>query len=116
MKFDLASSSKKGGNMIIDSGTMLTYLPTKLYKALETIMIKSIKNLEFGKDPNGYMSLCYKTKSDDIMGAAEVITLHFEEGGDLELKSVNTFLRVTEDVLCFAFGPTDEDDLLIFGF
>ncbi|XP_062099847.1 aspartic proteinase CDR1-like [Humulus lupulus] len=113
VKFEL---TKKGaqGNMIIDSGTLLTYLPTKLYKALETMMRKSIKNLEFGKDPNGYTSLCYKTKSDDIDALG--FTFHFEDGGDVELKSViNTFLRVTEDVLCFAFAPTDLYDLLIFG-
>ncbi|PON87484.1 Aspartic peptidase [Trema orientale] len=117
-KFDLErnnnnitiSKANFKGNIIIDSGTTLTYLPTKLYNRLELEMRKAVKHLELAKDPNQVLTLCYKTKSDDI--DTPVVTFHFD-GADVELKTVNTFLRVERDVVCFAFTSTE--GILIYG-
>lgn len=103
------SSNAFMGNIMIDSGTMLTQLPTKLYNSLEQEMRHSI-HLELTKDPNQFSNLCYKTKSDDI--GAPTVVFHFD-GADVTLKTFNTFLRVNENVLCLAFVPTD--DLPIYG-
>ncbi|PON56676.1 Aspartic peptidase [Parasponia andersonii] len=117
-KFDLernnnniiVSKANFKGNIIIDSGTTLTYLPTKLYNRLELEMRKEVKHLELANDPNQVLTLCYKTKSDDI--DVPVVTFHFD-GADVELKAVNTFLRVEKYVICFAFTSTE--GILIYG-
>ena len=112
-KFDLVRkniSKAFKGNIIIDSGTTLTYLPRKLYNELELEMRNAVKHLKLAKDPNQISSLCYKTKSNDI--DAPVPTFHFD-GADVKLKTINTFVRVEQDVLCFAFSPTE--DILIYG-
>ncbi|TQE09013.1 hypothetical protein C1H46_005396 [Malus baccata] len=96
------------GNMIIDSGTTITTLPTKLYQSFETAIRKAI-HLEVTKDPTGILQLCYKTRPEID---APIVTVHFR-GADVKLKSVNTFVRVREDVVCLAFSPTN--DVGIYG-
>ncbi|KAH9611990.1 hypothetical protein KSS87_007152 [Heliosperma pusillum] len=96
------------GNIIIDSGTTLTILPKEFYDKLENELEKVIKG-ERIQDPEGSMGLCYKTKKDlDV----PVITARFA-GAEVELKAVNTFVRVEEDMACFAMVPASE--VAIFG-
>ncbi|KAM1140125.1 hypothetical protein ACFX19_040930 [Malus domestica] len=93
--------------MMIDSGTTITTLPTKLYQSFETAIRKAI-HLEVTKDPTGILRLV-KTKPEID---APIVTVHFR-GADVKLKSVNTFVRVREDVVCLAFSPTN--DVGIYG-
>jgi len=90
------------GNIIIDSGTTLTSLPTIVYSKLESAVANSIK-LPRAKDPNQVSNLCYKTTSDKV--DVPVITAHFS-GANVFLYGSNTFVRVADDVVCFAFVPT----------
>ncbi|RXH93195.1 hypothetical protein DVH24_013771 [Malus domestica] len=91
-----------------DSGTTITTSPTKLYQSFETAIRKAI-HLEVTKDPTGILRLCYKTKPEID---APIVTVHFR-GADMKLKSVNTFVRFREDVVCLAFSPTN--DVGIYG-
>ncbi|CAN6703763.1 unnamed protein product [Malus baccata var. baccata] len=96
------------GGTETDSGTTITTLPTKLYQSFETAIRKAI-HLEVTKDPTGILQLCYKTRPEID---APIVTVHFR-GADVKLKSVNTFVRVREDVVCLAFSPTN--DVGIYG-
>ncbi|KAJ6723276.1 ASPARTIC PROTEINASE CDR1-RELATED [Salix koriyanagi] len=54
------------------------------------------------EDPSGSLSVCYSATSDLKVPA---ITAHFT-GADVKLKSINTFIQVSDDVVCLAFAPT----------
>lgn len=96
------------GNIIIDSGTTLTLLPSRFYTELESAVASTIE-AEPVQDPQGVMGLCYRESS-----SLEIpdITIHFK-GGDVKLDKVNAFVAVSEDLYCFAFAANDQ--LLIYG-
>lgn len=106
---DVNSSQAFKGNVIIDSGTPVTFLPTDLYTSFEAEIRKEVHS-EVVKDPTEYsLNLCYKTTFDIT---DPIVTVHFN-GADVKLNPENTFLRVSEDVVCLAFGPTS--DVGIYG-
>lgn len=115
-KFDFpVVSSRLGGeaNIIIDSGTTLTLLPTDLYNNFATEISGSI-NLQRTNDPNQYLDDCYATTTDDY--EAPPVTMHFE-GADVPLQRENVFIRVSDDAVCLAFKAAgqDEDNIFIYG-
>ncbi|CAK9328536.1 unnamed protein product [Citrullus colocynthis] len=115
-KFDFpVVSSRLGGeaNIIIDSGTTLTLLPTDLYNNFATEISDSI-NLQRTNDPNQYLDDCYSTTTDDY--EAPPVTMHFE-GADVPLQRENVFIRVSNDAVCLAFKAAgqDEDNIFIYG-
>ncbi|KAL0425514.1 UNVERIFIED_CONTAM: Aspartic proteinase CDR1 [Sesamum radiatum] len=116
LDLDLSSSSLNGskashqeGNIIIDSGTTLTFLPSDLYDRVIRA-VKSQTKLRQITDPQGLLNLCYLSRGN----VAEVpkITVHFR-GADVELKPINTFVKTTQASLCLAFAPADV--LAIYG-
>ncbi|KAA8521039.1 hypothetical protein F0562_011808 [Nyssa sinensis] len=95
-----------GGNIIIDSGTTLTFLETSFYNDLKAAVIQVI-GLEPVPAPQGY-DLCYlKTYFSAV--PEMTIVLHFN-GADLSLKTLNTF-RDWEDISCFTMVPTEDKNL-----
>ncbi|KAL9310671.1 putative nepenthesin [Arabidopsis thaliana] len=96
------------GNIVIDSGTTLTLLPSNFYYELESVVASTIK-AERVQDPDGILSLCYR---DSSSFKVPDITVHFK-GGDVKLGNLNTFVAVSEDVSCFAFAANEQ--LTIFG-
>ncbi|KAM5559462.1 aspartic proteinase CDR1-like [Rosa sericea] len=92
------------GNMIIDSGTTLTYLPELLYDRFKSAIREALKDryLEVKQDPTG-SGLCFLTKYDILPGP--YVILHFN-GADVELKSTNTFIRMDDETVCLAFSPS----------
>jgi hypothetical protein len=105
----LGDDSESEGNIIIDSGTTLTLFPEDFYSRLEAAVVEEI-DLVRVDDPSQTLSLCYKSASDDIR--VPNITAHFK-GADVKLNLVNTFLRVSEEVLCFAFHSSES--IYIYG-
>ncbi|XP_065853907.1 aspartic proteinase CDR1-like [Euphorbia lathyris] len=103
--------SSREGNMIIDSGTTLTFLPQGFYVRVESAVIEAIKGLERVHDPQ-LLPLCYKTKLDNL--GAPVITMHFTNA-DVKLYDINSFVRVSEDVVCFSFSYTSDFQYSIYG-
>ncbi|KAI9083870.1 hypothetical protein K1719_034128 [Acacia pycnantha] len=93
-----AHSDGSEGNIIIDSGTTLTYLPSEFYSDLvseveEAISAKKVDRSDLGLSP------CY-AYSDDLK--IPDLTARFN-GGDVKLSSSNSFVRVDEATLCFIF-------------
>ncbi|CAI9089631.1 OLC1v1024239C1 [Oldenlandia corymbosa var. corymbosa] len=99
---------KKGGNIIIDSGVTLTFLPRQLATDLEATLRESITGT-ISPDPQGLFNLCYKTGQGTTFPD---IVAHFT-GANIILPTFNTFLQVSDDLICFTLLGTD--DLPIFG-
>ncbi|XP_043692872.1 aspartic proteinase CDR1-like [Telopea speciosissima] len=96
------------GNIFLDSGSTLTTLPIDLYDNLES-EVKKLIDGESVRDPIGLLSLCYKADTDVNVS----ITAHFSGGADLKLKQLNTFVKMSEELVCFAFIP--QDGVSVFG-
>lgn len=96
------------GNIIIDSGTTLTFLPKELYNQV-TIEVKRQMKMKEMDDPKGLLNLCYYATS--VTHVPE-INFHFK-GGDVKLKPQNTFVKTRENCLCLGFAPTSDEG--IFG-
>ncbi|XP_021827434.1 aspartic proteinase CDR1 [Prunus avium] len=92
------------GNIIIDSGTTLTFFPSDFYANLEAEVDKAI-----GKErmdvPNVPLSLCYKSSESEAEFKAPTLIVHFK-GADVKLDAAHTFVRASEEAVCFAFAPT----------
>ncbi|XP_060211197.1 aspartic proteinase CDR1-like [Lycium barbarum] len=107
------SSSTAGqdlGNIIIDSGTTLTYLPNDFYPALESTLVDSIKGYKRKDDPMGFFKLCYESKSG-VVDAPKVV-FHFTDA-DVELLPKSTFAKVDEGLVCLTI--TGSDNFAIYG-
>ncbi|XP_021895412.1 aspartic proteinase CDR1-like [Carica papaya] len=96
------------GNIIIDSGTTLTLLPREFYSEIESAVADAI-GAERIDDPAQVLNLCYKA-TDDLK--VPVLTVHFKDA-DVKLGSLNTFVRTSEEAVCFAFVAVD--NLAIYG-
>ncbi|XP_068657080.1 aspartic proteinase CDR1-like [Aristolochia californica] len=96
------------GNIIIDSGTTLTYLISSVFDEL-TSAVSSVIDLTPVKDPQQLFQLCYRAKAD-----AKLPYLNFGfSGANLRLAPLNTFIEVEEGIICLAVLPSD--GLMIFG-
>ncbi|XP_057723859.1 aspartic proteinase CDR1 [Arachis stenosperma] len=91
------------GNIIIDSGTFLTFLPEDLYLELES-EVASQMNLP--RVRTEVLNLCYKAPGNKIEGPT--ITAHFG-GADVELNTANTFVSVSDGVACLAFAAAESN-------
>ncbi|MBA0827263.1 hypothetical protein Goarm_012052 [Gossypium armourianum] len=107
IKFTGSSLGSEEGNIIIDSGTTLTLLPSDFYSEVESAMTSQIsaKRIE---GPEG-LSLCYNAKDEFKIPD---VTVHFTNA-DVKLKPLNTFIRVSDTALCFTFSSLD--DVAIYG-
>ncbi|KAK1374172.1 Aspartic peptidase [Heracleum sosnowskyi] len=97
------NANDKDGNIIIDSGTTLTYLPSDFYQNIED-EFKRIISLKPVKAEPGF-SLCYK-KEEGFEEKVPTITFHFT-GADWELGALNTMLDMKDGKLCFTLVPGD---------
>ncbi|GMI94251.1 hypothetical protein like AT1G64830 [Hibiscus trionum] len=102
IEFTGSSLGSDSGNIIIDSGTTLTLLPSDFYSELESAM-DGLINATKVEGPQG-LSLCYEAQ-DDIK--IPDVTVHFTDA-DVTLKPLNTFVRVSDTTICFTFSPNDE--------
>ncbi|WVZ02854.1 hypothetical protein V8G54_023660 [Vigna mungo] len=105
---------KKGedGNILLDSGTTITYLPDEVYKSLEQEMINSV-NLPRTNSPIKSLNLlCYEI-TPGLPYQTPTVFAHFKGGGTVQLHSINTFSTVSEYVICLAFRS---GSLPIFGY
>ncbi|KAL2225458.1 aspartic proteinase CDR1-like [Sesamum indicum] len=105
-----SKASVEEGNIIIDSGTTLTFLPSSLYEGLESTLEKSITGRRVS-DPQGLFGLCYELPSNGEFNAPSIIA-HFT-GADVKLTQESTFIEVEKGVVCLTFVPSQ--DLAIFG-
>ncbi|KAG4171285.1 hypothetical protein ERO13_A12G200100v2 [Gossypium hirsutum] len=103
-----ASSATEEGNIIIDSGTTLTFLESEFYNSLESALEEAIEAKRVS-DPKGLLSPCFEADKDMDL---PIITFHFS-GADVKLQPWNTFAQVQDHMVCFTIVPSN--DIAIFG-
>lgn len=91
------------GNILIDSGTTLALMPEDFNSKLVSEVSKQIDEVPI-QDPEGTFDLCYIADSNF---KPPVLTVHFS-GADVKLSSLNTFVPITEKVVCFTFKGAEE--------
>lgn len=103
-----SSNASQQGNIIIDSGTTITFLPADLYQQLREAIIRETGK-ETVPDPSRFFDLCYSSVNE-----ADVppVTVHLR-GADLKLKPFNIFVTSSEASVCLAFVPST--DFPVFG-
>ncbi|KAL6008603.1 hypothetical protein ACLOJK_034117 [Asimina triloba] len=104
--------AENGGNIILDSGTTLTYLDNSAFSPLLSAVRDAI-DLTPIQDPSGSFDLCYDASSNSSQEAKfPDITFRFT-GGDLVLPPSNTFVEVSQGVICLTMAGSDS--FSIFG-
>ncbi|KDP39306.1 hypothetical protein JCGZ_01063 [Jatropha curcas] len=105
------SSSTTEGNIIIDSGTALTFFPDASFSELATAFAAGVTGGKRVKDPSGFLPVCYNSTTESRIKNFQ--GLQFILGGpDVKLKRVNRFIRVAEGVIC---KPGGGDSAALYG-
>ncbi|CAA0372701.1 unnamed protein product [Arabidopsis thaliana] len=100
------------GNIIIDSGTTLTYFPVSYCNLVREAVDHYVTAVRTA-DPTGNDMLCYYTDTIDIF---PVITMHFSGGADLVLDKYNMYVASnTGGVFCLAIICNSPIEEAIFG-
>ncbi|CAN1794007.1 Aspartic proteinase CDR1 [Linum perenne] len=107
--FESSSIASSGGNIIIDSGTTLTLVPTQFLSQLSDAVESQVTGGTKASDPQGFFSLCYVADSNIKVPP---VTVHFQ-GADLAMTPDNIFIHVSDKIMCLAFYANDE--LSIYG-
>lgn len=109
-KITSTSAKAAGGNIIIDSGTTLTLLPSDLYTGFVAALKAQIK-LRVVNDPQKTYSLCFDHPESTFK--VPTIIAHFTGGADVTLSAPYTYAG-DETITCMAFNPAG-DSVAIFG-
>ncbi|XP_004246049.1 aspartic proteinase CDR1-like [Solanum lycopersicum] len=91
------------GNIIIDSGTTLTYLPENFYDRFESILVETIKGSRKIAPPGVDLPICYETKS--VVEFPNIV-FHFTNA-DVETLPMNAFSKVDEELTCLTIVKGD---------
>ncbi|XP_022958874.1 aspartic proteinase CDR1-like [Cucurbita moschata] len=113
-KYNFSSSSPFGtkGNIIIDSGTTLTFLQPDIFASFSEA-ISEVMDLKSTTSPIQTLEFCYESTTDDYK--VPPVIAHFK-GGKVNLKRENLFIRVADDVVCLAFvGNSEKNSMQIYG-
>ncbi|KAJ4834590.1 hypothetical protein Tsubulata_036650 [Turnera subulata] len=114
LPYNTVGNAALEGNIIIDSGTTLTFLDSEFFNELESAVEGAVKNGKRVSDPKGIFSICFQDgdNNNDNM-ELPVLTAHFRGAADVKLEPVNTFAQAEEGLLCFTMIPSN--DIAIFG-
>ncbi|KAL1569272.1 aspartic proteinase CDR1-like [Salvia divinorum] len=102
------ASDSNEGNIIIDSGTTLSFVPEEMYNRVEAALKGAVMG-ERVEDPQNIFGLCYK-RGDGFRSPA--ITAHFKNA-DLVLAQEGIFVEVEKGIVCLTLLPSG--DVGIFG-
>ncbi|CAN1233692.1 Aspartic proteinase CDR1, partial [Linum perenne] len=108
-RIPLQTGSSLKGNIIIDSGTTLTMLPTEFFSQLSNAVESQIIGGKKAEDPQGDLSLCYVRLVGSNLKVPR-ITVHFQ-GADVEPPLSNVFIQVSDTVTCLAFQGSDNGSI-----
>ncbi|KAM0934048.1 putative nepenthesin [Dioscorea sansibarensis] len=105
-------------NIIVDSGTTITFIPNSTLTKLIDGISKMV-NLTRTKDPQNYFSLCYSYSANAPLYPFPDITFTFNkpphDPASLVLTPMQAFLQVSDDVLCLAMQDKNQVGISIFG-
>lgn len=89
------------GNIIIDSASIATYLPSPFYQKIEDELKRIIPLTPVEREE--VLRLCYKIE-EGVERKVPNITFHFT-GADWELSALNTVLRMHDGKSCLSIAP-----------
>ncbi|KAK4493379.1 hypothetical protein RD792_017722 [Penstemon davidsonii] len=110
--YDYSSNNSKfveDGNILIDTGTIITYLPQGFYERIKEIVKRLI---HFRQVSDKLFDLCYFLRTEIII--FPFMTFHFK-GADVKLRAENIFIRVSDTTICLGILPTKFNEDAIFG-
>ncbi|KAM0934047.1 putative nepenthesin [Dioscorea sansibarensis] len=111
--------------MIVDSGTTVTFIPLTVYVIVIDNLSKMV-NLTQTPDPQKVFDLCYLHPAKAPAYPFPNITFNFNNNRQQQqqqdqdevsvvLSGMQTFFHVTDDIVCLAMGFTDGMDFSVFG-
>ncbi|CAL5184069.1 unnamed protein product [Lathyrus oleraceus] len=111
----IAASSYKVPT-IIDSGTVITRLPTPVYTALKNALV-TILSKKYKQAPGiSLLDTCFTGSVKEISESVPVIALIFGGGAELPLTGHNTLLELEKGVTCLAIaGNSQTSSIAIIG-
>lgn len=92
---------------IIDSGTVISRLPTPVYTALRQAFVKTMSKKYPKAAGSSILDTCYRG-SLSSMSMVPSIQLVFQGGADLGLGVHNTLIEADKGIVCLAFAPSSE--------
>ncbi|KAF8022173.1 hypothetical protein BT93_G2350 [Corymbia citriodora subsp. variegata] len=105
-----AKESNKVVQMMIDSGTTLTFLPSGSFCQLKRDIISLNPSLTRVRDPEEESKLCF---SNLVSLTLPIVTLHFAGHADMTLNQVSIFRSLPKSGMkCLAMKPTTEQAIL----
>ncbi|CAN0887341.1 Aspartic proteinase CDR1 [Linum grandiflorum] len=95
--FQASPIGRSGGNIIIDSGTTLTLVPSQFFSALSDAVESQVTGGTKASDPQGFFSLCYVEKimclafyaNDELSIYGNVAQQNFLIGYDLQKHTIS---------------------------
>ncbi|PRQ41786.1 putative nepenthesin [Rosa chinensis] len=99
------------GNMLVDSGTPMTYLPQEFFDRVVAQLKKTVELESFISPEDS--TLCFNSTT---VPKFPTVALHFEGGGELPLNETQLFQRNEETkAFCFMMVNTTTEDYGTFG-
>nr|AFK39237.1 unknown [Lotus japonicus] len=99
------------GNIIIDSGSTLTYLEESFYNEFVSLVKETVAVEEDQYIPYPF-DFCFTYKEG--MSTPPDVVFHFT-GGDVVLKPMNTLVLIEDNLICSTVVPSHFDGIAIFG-
>ncbi|KAK1374168.1 aspartic proteinase CDR1-like [Heracleum sosnowskyi] len=101
LKFETNNANDNNGNMIIDSASIATYLPSEFYQKIEDELRRIIPLTPVEREE--VLRLCYKIE-EGVEQKVPNITFHFT-GADWKLGALNTVLGMHDGKSCLSIAP-----------
>jgi hypothetical protein len=98
----VSSSEYSSLPTIIDSGTVITRLPTSVYTALSKAVAGAMKGAKRA-DAYSILDTCFIGQASQLRAPA--VTMDFAGGASLKLKAQNLLVDVDSSTTCLAFAP-----------
>ncbi|XP_042465647.1 aspartic proteinase CDR1-like [Zingiber officinale] len=98
----------KTGNIIIDSGTTLNYLPTAVLSSLEQ-EVSRVVSLPKATDPDRLLPLCFTVTGEPDRQKLPFITFKFAGEASVRLSPTSMFMQEAHQVVCLAVADSGSD-------
>ncbi|KAM3357749.1 aspartic proteinase CDR1-like [Capsicum galapagoense] len=109
IQFHNTSKNVHEGNIAVDSGTTISFLPTQIFSEMKTIMKSEIKLNPLTSNDTQFFQLCYQ---DLRISDVPSVIFQFQDA-KVKLNAINSFVHIGDGIVCLAFAPTKH--LPIFG-
>ncbi|EPS57666.1 hypothetical protein M569_17150, partial [Genlisea aurea] len=98
------SGSEYSASTIIDSGTVITRLPSAVYSALRTELVRIISPAFQSAGAISILDACFSGTFNEVSRAAPSVQLIFQGGAAVDLAPKNVFIEVQTGTTCLSFA------------